>query len=73
MTLPSYSLYDKLRREDKIKLQEAYCKHNKLPNFIPKNGKCFKCDKFITDRYSEEAMQNEHITSCPWCNTSFTD
>jgi|AntRauTorcE11898_2_1112593.scaffolds.fasta_scaffold121493_2 uncharacterized protein with PIN domain len=59
--------------EEKKKLQIKYCRENGHPHFAPRNGICFKCNKQIYNKISEEKVANELITSCPHCMRSFRD
>ena len=55
----------------------------KLPDFAPRSGKCYKCGRDIYQNYIlgthwKPRLSNGHdgkelVTSCPHCNRSFCD
>ena len=70
-------LWEKLKkeeREDKLEAQQEYCQRHQLPLFVDVQAQeCFCCSKKIYDGYKLEDCAKSHLTSCPFCNTSFCD
>lgn len=57
--------------EEKIDLQNQYCKDNGVPRFSPGDGRCFGCGNQIYDGIEGEVAAKELITGCPYCKRSF--
>lgn len=62
------------------KAQKDYWARTKKPDFAPRDGRCFRCNKDIYTEidhgkyktgHSVEKATNELITGCPHCNYSF--
>lgn len=53
------------------KLQEEYCKENKLPQFLV-GSRCYRCGYNIAEHFKEE-MGKKLITGCPKCHISFCE
>ena len=61
-------------REDKLEAQQEYCERHQLPIFVDVTAQeCWNCGKYVLDGYNLEDCAKSHLTSCPFCNTSFTD
>lgn len=71
-----------------VKAQKDYWKSNGLPNFAPRNGVCWNCNKNIYEQHekryggdvkgfvtgiSVEKAGSELVTGCPHCNRSYCD
>ena len=63
--------------EECIKIQEDYCKKNNVPNFVPRDGICWSCNRTIfgTERYqyTKEKAATTLITACPFCCRTYCD
>ena len=69
--------------EKAAKAQEAYCDEHEVPMFAPRDGICEHCGYNIympingsrgtIFGITVEEAGNRLITSCPFCNHSFTD
>lgn len=53
--------------------QKHYCNTKKCPMFAPMDGYCYRCGSNIYRKYTPEWAGKTLITSCPYCNASFTD
>lgn len=56
---------------EKFQLQLTYCTENKLPCFC--SIRCYKCNRDIFEKITEETAKTTLITGCPHCNYSFVD
>lgn len=77
MSSLSLGVWEKIKleeREDKLEAQQEYCERHILPLFVDvRDQECIYCQKKIYDGYTLEDSAKTHLTSCPFCNTSFTD
>lgn len=60
-------------KREVIAAQEAYCKEIGYPMFMPDDGRCFRCNRDITERITVERAGTELITGCPLCHWSYVD
>jgi hypothetical protein len=55
-------------------VQKQFCEKTNNSLFMPINGVCWKCHKYIfDDKETTEKAHCEVITGCPFCNKSFLD
>jgi uncharacterized C2H2 Zn-finger protein len=63
-----------------IEAQNTFCKEKRIPNFSPRCGICFRCNKDIfteqKNRLSNtgitvELAGSQHILDCPHCGMSY--
>lgn len=67
---------DQSTPNQKLNAQSRYCEQSRNPEFIPFDGKCFRCGKNIFDGdkgYTYLQASSELITGCPYCHMSFVD
>lgn len=67
-----------------IEAQSQYCNDNRLPNFSPIDGVCYRCNKDVyvpienkhgdfVSGISVEKAARTHIIDCPHCRMSYCD
>lgn len=67
-----------------IQAQSQYCNDNRLPDFAPSDGICYRCDKDIyspvenrrgdfESGISVEKAASSHVIYCPHCRMSYCD
>ena len=61
------------KRLEAAEAQIAFCDEKKYPMFAPRDGWCYRCGGNIYDKITTETAGKKLITSCPYCNASFTD
>lgn len=63
-----------------IEAQDSFCKEKRIPNFTPRCGMCFRCNKDIFSEQkgsientgiSVESAISKHILDCPHCGMSY--
>lgn len=59
--------------EESNAAQDFFCDSNGYPRFAPDDGICYRCGQNIFSYYSPKKAASKLITSCPYCNASFTD
>lgn len=64
---------DPSKRRESERAQIRYCDKMKYPLFAPRGGMCYRCGGNVYDYYKPERSGKTLITSCPYCNASFTD
>ena len=67
--------YDNYKHRQPIQWQRALCEKHGIPMFMPSDGSCYHCGRYLFTPYgySDDAAKYEIITSCPYCHTSFVD
>lgn len=55
--------------------QRLYCMRNKVPQFAPENGICYRCkqDIYGPGGYTADKAGKILITGCPLCGRTFCD
>lgn len=59
-----------------IRAQHKFCNENKVHEYAPNNGVCYRCGRNIymgKFGFSVEQASSTHVTYCPYCNRSFCD
>ena len=69
-----------------LKKQKQFQVEKNCPNFLPQNGRCWKCGKNVFEKYENNYSRRtfftgidtkrageELFTGCPHCNKSYCD